>query len=126
MIGLYAFFYTTLHLLAFVLLWLHLNWADIGKEIAERPFITVGFAAYLILLILALTSFNQAQRKMGRYWKLLHRTVYAAAVLAVIHLIWIVRSDFGEALLYGVLVSALLAYRYFHKNFPFVRQFVIR
>lgn len=126
MIGLYAFFYTTLHLLAFVLLWLQLNWADIGKEIAERPFITVGFAAYMILLLLSLTSFNLAQRKMGRYWKLLHRAVYVAAVLAVVHLIWIVRSDFGEALLYGVLVSALLAYRYFHKNFLAVRQFVIR
>lgn len=126
MIGLYAFFYTTLHFLVFILLLLQLNWADLGREIAERPYITIGFIAYVILFLLAITSFNYAQRKLGRNWKRLHRCVYAASILAVLHLVWIVRSDFGEALLYGALVIALLLYRMMHKISPPIRKFSFR
>jgi methionine sulfoxide reductase heme-binding subunit len=126
MIGLFAFFYTTLHFTVFVLLLLQLNWSDLGKELAERPYITLGFLAYVLLFLLALTSFNYAQRKLGRNWKRLHRGVYVAAVLAVMHLIWIVRSDFGEALLYGCLVLALLVYRMMHRLSPPVRKFSFR
>ncbi|MES2606828.1 MAG: protein-methionine-sulfoxide reductase heme-binding subunit MsrQ [Pseudomonadota bacterium] len=126
MIGLYAFFYTTLHFLVFILVLLQLNWADLGREIAERPYITLGFLAYVILFLLAITSFNYAQRKLGRNWKRLHRCVYAAAIFAVLHLVWIVRSDFGEALLYGGLVTTLLLYRMMHKLSPPVRKFSFR
>lgn len=126
MIGLYAFFYTTLHFLVFVLVLLQLNWADLGREIAERPYITLGFLAYVILFLLAITSFNYAQRKLGRNWKRLHRGVYGAAIFAILHLVWIVRSDFGEALLYSGLVIALLLYRMMHKLSPPVRKFSFR
>ena len=126
MIGLYAFFYTTLHFLVFILVLLQLNWGDLGREIAERPYITLGFLSYLILFFLALTSFNYAQRKLGRNWKRLHSCIYVASILAVLHLVWIVRSDFGEALLYGALVMALLIYRMMHRLLPPVRKFSFR
>jgi sulfoxide reductase heme-binding subunit YedZ len=126
MIGLFVFFYATLHFLVFLVLILGLNWADLGRELAERPYITLGFGAYVILCLLAMTSFNYAQRKMGRNWKRLHRAVYVAAILAVLHLIWIVRSDFGEALLYSLLFAILLLYRLLHKVNPAFRRFTFR
>jgi methionine sulfoxide reductase heme-binding subunit len=111
MIGLYAFFYTSLHLLVFLMFLLQWEWSAIGREIAERPFITIGFAAYVLMTALALTSFNRAQRKLGRNWKRLHRLVYAINILAVMHVIWIVRSSYADAVLYGGLVAVLLGYR---------------
>jgi len=123
MLGLFAFFYAALHLVVFVFLYLGLDWEALGREITERPYITVGFAALLLLLLLAMTSFDKARRAMGRNWKRLHRTIYVAAILAVLHLAWIVRSDFGEALLYGSLVFLLLGYRLLHKLVPPVRRF---
>lgn len=126
MIGLFVFFYASLHFLVFLVLILGLNWADLGRELTERPYITLGFGAYVILCLLAMTSFNYAQRKMGRNWKRLHRAVYVAAILAVLHLIWIVRSDFGEALLYGLLFAILLLYRLLHKVNPAFRRFTFR
>lgn len=121
--GVYAFFYTSLHFLIFLLLLLQLNWADLGEEIVERPYITVGFLSFLILFALAVTSFDVAQRRLGRRWKTLHRFVYLAAILAILHLVWIVRSDFADALLYGGLVFLLLAYRVLHAKSSEVRQF---
>jgi sulfoxide reductase heme-binding subunit YedZ len=126
MIGLYAFFYTFLHFFVFLLLLLQLNWADLGVEIVERPYITVGFLSFLVLLVLAATSFDAAQRRLGRRWKALHRFVYLAGILAILHLVWIVRSDFADALLYGGLVFLLLAYRVLHAKSSVVRQFTPR
>lgn len=126
MVGLFAFFYATLHFLVFLVFILEMDWGDLGREIAERPYITLGFGAYVILCLLALTSFNAAQRKMGRNWKRLHRLVYAAGILGVMHLIWIVRSDFGNALLYALLVAGLLLYRFVHKHYPPFRKWTFR
>ena len=126
MVGLFAFFYAALHFLVFLLLYLGLDWTALGREIAERPYITVGFAAFMLLLLLAATSFAKAQRSLGRSWKLLHRAVYGAAVLAVLHVVWIARSDFGEALLYAMLVFVLLGYRVLHNILPPERRFVWR
>lgn len=111
MIGLFAFFYTSLHLLVFLMFLLQWEWSAIGREIAERPFITIGFAAYVLMTGLALTSFNLAQRKLGRSWKRLHRLVYVINILAVMHVIWIVRSSYADAVLYGGLVAVFLGYR---------------
>lgn len=124
MVGLFAFFYAAMHFVVFLLLYLGLDWRVLGQEIAERPYITVGFGAFALLLLLAVTSFTKVQRSMGKNWKRLHRAVYVAAVLAVLHLVWIVRSDFGEALLYGLLVFVLLGYRILHKVSPPARRFV--
>lgn len=126
MIGLFAFFYASLHLLVFLMFLLQWQWSEIGTEIVERPYITIGFSAYLLLLPLALTSFNLARRKLGKNWKRLHRLVYIISILAVLHVVWIVRSSIGDALLYGGLVCLLLGYRALRKYSQAVRRFSFR
>ncbi len=125
MIGLFAYFYVCMHLLVFLMFLLQWQWGAIGREIAERPFITIGFAGFVLLTLLALTSFNAAQRKLGRNWKRLHRLTYAASILGVMHVIWIVRSSYFDAVLYGSLVLLLLAYRLLRKYSEAVRKFSI-
>lgn len=125
MIGLYALFYASLHFLVFLVFLLQLQWAELGSEIAERPYITIGFSAFVLMIPLGLTSFNAAQRKLGRNWKRLHRLVYVTSILAVIHVIWIVRSSIGDALLYGVLVALFLGYRLLRKYSPAARKFTL-
>lgn len=110
-IGVTTAVYAVLHLLsfmAFILVW---QWAEIVVELIERPYITVGFAAFLILLTLAITSTNGWVRRLGRNWKKLHQWVYLAAVLSAIHLIWQIRSDAGEAIVYSSILAVLLAHR---------------
>jgi methionine sulfoxide reductase heme-binding subunit len=111
MMGLFALFYATVHLLVWVAFVLEFRWFAIVEEIADRPYITVGFIAYVILLALGMTSPKVMVRKLGRNWKRLHKLVYVAAILGVVHLLWILRLDIGPAVLYGVLVAILLAYR---------------
>ncbi|MBT5484870.1 MAG: sulfoxide reductase heme-binding subunit YedZ [Gammaproteobacteria bacterium] len=125
MIGLFAYFYVCMHLLVFLMFLLQWQWGAIGREIAERPFITIGFAGFVLLTLLALTSFNAAQRKLGRNWKRLHRLTYAASILGVMHVIWIVRSSYFDAVLYGSLVLLLLGYRLLRKYSEAVRKFSI-
>ncbi len=125
MVGLFALFYVFLHLLVFLMFLLQWQWADIGREIAERPYITVGFTAFILLLPLGFTSFQAAQRKMGRNWKKLHRLVYAINILAVLHILWVVRSSYFDAVLYGSLVFSCLAYRMLRKYSPEVRKFTL-
>ncbi|MFK7865590.1 MAG: sulfite oxidase heme-binding subunit YedZ [Pseudohongiellaceae bacterium] len=115
MIGLFSFFYATLHLIVWLTFLLQFRWADVFVEIAERPYITIGFAAYVILFALAVTSPKAMVRRLGRNWKRLHQLVYVAGVLAVIHLLWILRLDIGEAVIYGALLAVLLGYRVFDK-----------
>lgn len=126
MIGLFALFYVCLHVLVFLMFLLQWQWAEIGREIVERPYITVGFAAFVLLIPLGLTSFQAAQRKLKRNWKRLHRAVYVINILAVIHVLWIVRSSYFDFVLYGSLVFVLLLYRALHKYVPPVRQFTLR
>ncbi len=126
MIGLFAFFYTSLHLLVFLMFLLQWELSAIGREIAERPFITIGFAAYVPMAALAVTSFNRAQRKLGRNWKRLHRLVYVINLLAVMHIIWIVRSSYLDAVLYGGLVLLFLGYRALSHFSPSFKRFSFR
>lgn len=123
MIGLFALFYICLHLLVFLMFLLQWQWTDIGRELIERPYITVGFTAFLLMLPLGMTSFQAAQRKLGRNWKKLHRLVYIINILAVLHVLWIVRSSYFDALLYGSLVFLCLAYRVLRHYSAAVRQF---
>jgi sulfoxide reductase heme-binding subunit YedZ len=111
LLGLWAFAYASLHLTAYLVLDLRGWWTQIGAEILERPYITVGFAAWLLLLPLAATSTRGAMRRLGRNWGRLHRLVYAIAVLAVLHFWWVVKSDFREPLLYVVILAVLLGWR---------------
>ena len=112
MLGLYALFYATLHFAVWLGFLLEFRWFAILEEIIERPYITVGFSAYVILLALGITSPKRMVKKLGKNWKRLHRLVYVAAILGVLHLLWILRLDIGPAVFYGTVVVVLLGYRF--------------
>jgi sulfoxide reductase heme-binding subunit YedZ len=110
-LGVYAFLYVVLHFLTFVYLDYGLDLGLIYEAIFEKRFALVGFAAFLILLPLALTSTKGWQRRLGRAWKSLHKGVYVAVLLAVIHYVWAVKSDIREPLAYGAVALSLLMVR---------------
>lgn len=111
MLGLFAFFYACLHLASFA--HFYIGWSSVllAEEVVKRPYITAGFLAWLLLLPLAVTSTRGMQRRLGRRWRQLHRLVYPAAVLACVHLLWQVRSDIAEALVYALIFGLLLGWR---------------
>ena len=111
MLGLFAFTYALLHLLAYCVFLLELNFSELIAEVLKRPYITVGFTALLGMLPLAITSTRGMQRKLGHNWKRLHRLIYPIAVLAIIHFIWQTRSDFTEPLMYSAALALLLTLR---------------
>ena len=111
MIGLFTFFYATIHLVSWMAFILGFRWFAIVEELVERPYITIGFLAYIILFLLGVTSTNSMVRRLGRNWKRLHKLIYLASVLAIIHLLWILRTDITEAFIYGTLLVILLGYR---------------
>ena len=111
MLGLYVWFYATLHLLVFAQVYIGWSVEQLIEELAERPYVLVGFLAWLILVPLGITSVHVIRRKMGRNWKRLHRLTYGVAVLGVLHLLWLSRSDVGQPVLYGVIFAVLLVYR---------------
>ncbi|MGJ4730262.1 protein-methionine-sulfoxide reductase heme-binding subunit MsrQ [Luteimonas sp. SDU101] len=116
MLGLYSFAYASLHLAAYLALDLRGWWALVFEEIVKRPYITVGFAAWLLLVPLAVTSTRGWMRRLGRNWGRLHRLVYLVAVLAVLHFWWIVKSDYREPLLYALVLAMLLGWRVWNKT----------
>lgn len=111
MLGLFAFFYACLHLTTYLWLDQFFIWQDILADIVKRPFITVGFASFVILAALAATSTDGMLRRLGRRWKTLHRGVYLAAILGVVHFWWLVKADIREPALYAGLLAVLLGYR---------------
>lgn len=111
MLGLYAFAYASLHFAAYLALDLRGYWVQVFEEIAKRPYITVGFAAWLLLVPLAITSTRGWMRRLGRRWGLLHRLVYPIAVFAVLHFWWLVKSDIREPALYAGVLAVLLGWR---------------
>lgn len=115
MLGLFAFFYAFLHFTTYVWLDAFFDPATIIKDVFKRPFITVGFSAFVLLVPLAATSTAAMQRRLGRRWAVLHRLVYVAATLAVVHYWWLVKADITEpvrfALVLGVLFAARIVWR---------------
>ncbi|HXH02257.1 MAG TPA: protein-methionine-sulfoxide reductase heme-binding subunit MsrQ [Candidatus Competibacteraceae bacterium] len=111
MLGLFTFFYAALHFATYLLLDLTLDWGALAEDIAKRPYITVGFSAFVLLVPLAVTSTNGWMRRLGRNWKRLHRLVYPLAVLGVLHFLWLVKADVREPLLYATLLALLLGVR---------------
>jgi sulfoxide reductase heme-binding subunit YedZ len=111
MLGLYAFFYGCIHLLSFLQFFVGWTPAGLLEELVERPYITMGFAAWLLMLPLAITSTRGMQRRLRRNWQRLHRLVYPAAVLGCLHLLWQARSDIGEPLFYIGIFALLLGWR---------------
>ncbi len=122
MLGLYAFAYACLHFAAWLVLDLRLDWAGVATEIARRPFITVGFLAWLLLVPLAITSTRGWMRRLARHWQRLHRLVYPIAALAVLHFWWVVKSDIREPLLYAALLAVLLGWRLWRRLRPAARR----
>ena len=115
MIGLFAFFYVLMHFLVWLLLEQSLLMPAIIEDVTKRPFITIGFIALLILLILASTSTSKIRRSMGKKWDKLHQSVYLASILGVWHFWWQVKKDITEPLIYGVIIFILLTYRLWNK-----------
>ena len=115
MLGLFAFFYGTLHLFSYLWLDQFYDWGEIWKDILKRPFITVGMLAFLLMTPLALTSFKKAMRKLGRNWQRLHTLIYPLTMLGVLHFWWLAesKSRLAMPLLYSVLLAILLGERVF-------------
>jgi methionine sulfoxide reductase heme-binding subunit len=112
MLGLFAFFYVCLHFLTYLGPDQSFDLSGMWKDVAKRPFITVGFAAFLLLIPLAITSTAGWIRRLGgKRWQLLHRSIYFAAIFGVIHYYWLVKSDVRKPLFYGALVAILLLWR---------------
>jgi sulfoxide reductase heme-binding subunit YedZ len=111
MLGLYAFFYAFLHFLVWLILDQGVLWSAIVEDIVKRPFVTIGFAALLILAAMAVTSTNGMRRRLGRRWQQLHYGAYAAGILGVWHYWWQVKNDIRDPLIYAVILSALLGLR---------------
>jgi sulfoxide reductase heme-binding subunit YedZ len=117
MLGLFVFFYAVLHLLSYSWFDMAFDVGDIVADIAKRPFILVGFLALVLLTLMAATSFNQAIKALGGLrWRRLHASVYAVAVLAVLHFLWMRagKNDFAEVAVYGAVLAVLLAWRVWH------------
>jgi sulfoxide reductase heme-binding subunit YedZ len=111
MLGLYAYSYVLLHFLTWLILDQGVYWSGIVEDIAKRPFITIGFAALVLLTPLAVTSTNAMMRRLGRRWKTLHRLIYVIAPLGVWHYYWQVKADVREPLVYAAILAVLLGWR---------------
>jgi len=111
MLGLFAFFYALLHFSIYLWIDQGFLWSEIVADILKRPYITVGFAAFLILLPLAATSTKGMVRRLGKRWTSLHRLVYASALLAILHFIWLVKADYREPGLYLFIFLLLMLFR---------------
>lgn len=111
MLGLFAFFYASLHFTAYLVLDRALVWGEILRDLTDRPYIMVGFAALIIMAPLAMTSTRGWIRRLGRRWRQLHRLVYVIAILGVLHFLWLVKADLREPLVYGGLFALLLVAR---------------
>ena len=114
MVGLYVFFYALLHMLAYAWFDRGFEWGEIGIDIAKRPFILVGFIAFVLLSLLAITSWKRAVRALGgRNWQLLHRSVYVIAALSILHFFWMRagKNNYAEVWVYAAILLLLLAWR---------------
>ncbi|MBR9829288.1 MAG: sulfoxide reductase heme-binding subunit YedZ [Oceanospirillales bacterium] len=115
MLGLYALFYATIHLLAVATFILGWRPDLLLRELTERPYIIAGFAAWILLLPLAVTSTQGWQRRLGKRWKRLHWLVYPIALLALLHFVWLIRAGYLEVLIYTLILAFLLGYRLYLK-----------
>lgn len=111
MLGLYAWFYATLHMLVFAQVFIGWSGVLLIEELVDRPYVLVGFLAWLILVPLGITSARAIRKKMGKHWRQLHRLTYIVVILGWLHLLWLSRSDVGDAVLYGVIFGLMLGYR---------------
>jgi sulfoxide reductase heme-binding subunit YedZ len=116
MLGLFAFFYVTLHFLWYLFVDQAFDWRQLAADVAKRPYVTAGFSALLLLIPLAATSTRRAMRRLGRRWQKLHRLVYPAAILGCIHFWWQVKADIREPLVYSAILALLLGWRLYRRR----------
>jgi len=109
--GLYAFFYACQHFITYIWFDHYFDWAEIIEDIPKRPFITVGFTAFVLLIPLAVTSTNKMMRRLKKNWIKLHKLIYVIAVLGILHFLWLVKADTLEPMIYACILLLLLGYR---------------
>jgi methionine sulfoxide reductase heme-binding subunit len=117
MLGLFMFFYASLHLLSYIWLDYSFMWNEILKDIIEHPYVLVGSAAFLLSVPLAITSNKNMIKILREHWKTLHKLVYPIAILGVLHFLWLVKKDYREPLLFIFLLILLFGIRLIHVNF---------
>lgn len=120
-LGLLSFTWACLHFSTWVGLDLFFDWEAVFEDIVERPYVTVGFAAFLCLVPLAVTSTRGWVHRLGRRWVVLHRFAYVAAVLGVVHFLWLVKADLLEPLVYASVLGVLFAVRLYPRIWPTLR-----
>lgn len=113
MMGLFSFFYASMHVLGYTVLDKFFDWHDMLQDIRKRPYITVGVLTFLLLLPLAITSTQSWMRRLGPYWRMVHRLIYPAAILGVCHLFLMTKADWRVPTLHGVVLALLLVMRAF-------------
>ena len=113
MLGLYTLFYASLHVLAYLVFILGLDFASFGKELLKRPYILLTIPAVVLLIVLGITSTKSMMRKLGKNWVKLHKSIYLVAILAWLHVLLQVRSSYYDAVVFGVLTALLLGLRLF-------------
>ncbi|PCI70920.1 MAG: sulfoxide reductase heme-binding subunit YedZ [Piscirickettsiaceae bacterium] len=112
MLGLYTFFYASLHLCVWLVLDQSLSLDNMLEDVPESPYIILGLSAYCLLIALAVTSTAGMMRRMGKMWFTLHKLVYAIAIMGVVHFFWLTKLDYTEPLIYAILLALLLAFRW--------------
>jgi sulfoxide reductase heme-binding subunit YedZ len=116
MLGLFAFFYVSLHFLWYLFVDQAFDWRQLAGDVVKRPYITAGFTAFLLLVPLAATSTRRAMRRLGRRWQKLHRLAYVAAILGCVHYWWQVKADVREPLVYAAVLALLLGWRLYERS----------
>ena len=123
MLGLYTFFYACLHFLTYFVLDQFFDWDEILKDIIKRPYITIGFSAFLLLIPLSVTSTNAMMRKLGKRWGQLHQLVYVIAVFGILHYLWLVKADYLQPLIHaGILLALLLVRAWYQRQTSSLRR----
>ena len=111
MLGLYAFFYGSLHFLTYFVLDQFFDWGEIYRDIVKRPYITLGFSGFMLLVPLAITSTNNMKKRLGKNWKRFHSIVYVIGTLGILHFLWLVKADTREPIMFGIILICLLLLR---------------
>lgn len=116
MLGLFAFFYAVLHFITYIWLDQFFDWQEIIIDIPKRPFITIGFVSFVLLIPLAVTSTRAMQRRLKKKWLTLHKLVYIVPVLVIIHFIWSLKADYSEPAVYASIFIVLMILRVLHER----------
>ena len=116
--GVLSFFYVLCHFLIYIILDQWLDWGYVIEDIKDRPYISVGFAAFVLLVPLAITSTDAMQRKLQTVWVKLHKLIYVIAILGILHFWWLVKADLFEPIIYASILAILLGYRIFTRVTP--------